>query len=240
MSDEPTERQKRLLEDEDTRFHAIGPVGTGLGMMATTEKPSKLSKRLVSFGLPSAPAIYLALAKAAHARRAAIDIEAVFTVHPNGQGTWPDNHTPLFDFFEAFTAEVVFAFSALEAFANECIPSGFSYTTLTSKKESVTFSKEEIERNVSLDEKLKRVLPQAHNLKSPAGTKRWQLFKELKKVRDRLIHLKSVDRQASGPEDQTIWGLMLTDRSRNFVDAAIEIIGAYPSLVQNRRWVQRL
>ena len=33
-----TPRQVELLEREDWRFHAIDAAGTGLGMMATTEK----------------------------------------------------------------------------------------------------------------------------------------------------------------------------------------------------------
>jgi hypothetical protein len=239
MNDQVTERQKQLLEKEDPRFHAVGPGGTGLMMLATTEKLSKLSKHVVSFGLPSAPALYLNLAKAAHARRAEIDVDAALVDHPR-QGTWPDDHTSLFDFFEAFVAEVIFAFSAIEAFANESIPPGFSYTTLNNKKESVTLTKDEIERNISLDEKLKKVLPQAHSVSSPAGAKPWQRFKELKKVRDRLIHLKSVDRRASGPEDQTIWGLMLMERRQNFAQSAREVIGAYGTLVKDRRWFKLL
>ena len=38
---------------------------------------------------------------------------------------------------------------------------------------------------------------------SPNGTKPWQDYKELKGVRDRLVHLKSIDRKASGLENQT-------------------------------------
>ena len=229
-----TPRQIELLKNEDWRFHAIDAVGTGLGMLATTEK---LSKRQISFGLPSAPALYLSLARSAHARRIAIDVDACFVVHPKPQGIWPEDHQLLFDFFELFIAEVIFSFTAIEAFANESIPANFTYSWKNAK-ETKQIARTDIERFVQLDEKLKRVLPEAHNIKSPSDTKAWQGFKELKAVRDRVVHMKSIDRRASGPEHQTIWGLMLEKKQQDFPEIAYRLIGAYESLVNSRRWFQ--
>lgn len=227
-----TPHQAELLEKEDWRFHAIDAVGTGLGMLATTEK---LAKRNLSFGLPSAPALYLSLARNAHEQRIAIDVDACFVSHPKPQGTWPEDHRALFDFFELFIAEVIFSFTAIEAFANESIPPSFTYSWKNSK-EVKQLSRADIERFVQLDEKLKRVLPEAHNVKSPAGTKAWQGFKELKAVRDRVVHMKSIDRRASGPEHQTLWGLMLEKKQQDFAEVAYQLIGGYPALVNGRRW----
>lgn len=229
-----TPRQAELLEKEDWRFHAIDAVGTGLGMLATTEE---LAKRHLSFGLPSAPALYLSLARSAHGNRSAIDVDACFINHPIPQGTWPEDHRLLFDFFELFIAEVIFSFTAIEAFANESIPPNFTYSWKNSK-EVKQLARADIERFVQLDEKLKRVLPEAHNVKSPAGTKAWQGFKELKAVRDRVVHMKSIDRRASGAEHQTLWGRMLEKKQHNFAEVAYRLIGSYSALVKGRRWYQ--
>lgn len=78
--------QVELLEKEDWRFHAIDALGTGLGMMATTEK---LGERHLNFGLPSAPALYLSLARTANKNRAEIDVETCFVSHPKPQGIYP-------------------------------------------------------------------------------------------------------------------------------------------------------
>jgi hypothetical protein len=224
--------QQNLLEAEDPRFHAIGPAGTGLGMMATVEH---FAKREVSFGLPSAPALFLNMARRAHAKRTLTDLSTVFTAHP--QGIWPENHKPLFDYFEDFSCEVIFSFTALEAFANEVIPQGFTYQFKSDKKaKPVILDKSEIERRVSLAEKLNRVIPEACSCPSPKGAKSWQAFKELKSVRDRLIHLKSIDRKASGPENQTVWGLMLDKQSVVFAELTVRVIGHYQTLVKDRRW----
>lgn len=236
MNDVATERQLALLDKEDWRFHAVGPGGTGLAMLATTEKPSRLSNRVWSFGLPSAPAMYLDLARQARLRRRAFDVTASFIEHPHPQGTWPEDHRLVFDFFQEFSAEVVFSFLAIESFANEVIPADFVYDWTNGKKEKLSLTAPQIERQVSLDEKLKRVIPQAHQIRGPSGTRTWQHFIELKKVRDRLVHLKSIDRKSSGPEQQTIWGLMIAQREVNFAHSAYSIIAAFPSLVENRRW----
>lgn len=199
-------------------------------MMATLEKNR-------GFALPSAPALYLSLARNAHNSRIAIDIDGCFFSHPDPQGTWPEDHQLLFDFFELFIAEVIFSFTAIEAFANESIPSEFIYSWKNSKVVK-QLARVEIERCVPLDEKLKKVLPQANKVKSPAGTKAWQGFKDLKSIRDRVVHMKSIDRRSSGPECQTIWGLMIEKKEKNFAEIAYQVIGSYPELISKRRWYQ--
>lgn len=229
-----TERQDKLLAAEDARFHAIGPGGNGRIMIATTEF---LDKVTVSFGLPSAPALLLNVARSAHLRRAGTDFASIFVGHPPPQGTWPESHVALFDYFENITTEVICSFTAVEAFANEVIPSDFTYEFKSGKKQDPEIlTKPDIERRVALDEKLKKVIPAACHVKSPAGTKVWQEYKELKLVRDRLIHLKSIDRKSSGPEHQTLWGLLLEKRLSIYPDMAAHIVGHFGSLVGDRRW----
>ena len=230
-----TDRQDELLRREDWRFFAITKLGTGLGMIATTEVLP--SGELANFGLPSAPALFLSLAFASHRKRAGIDAASLFDRHPAPQGTYPDNHTPLFDYFESAIAEVVFSYSAVEAAANESIPETFVYQRLWKAGQApVSLTREEIERTVPLDEKLKRVLPQALNKVSPAGGRLWPPYLELQDLRDRLIHLKSADRNDSGPEDETIWGRLLRIGPVVFPSVAADLISSFYE--PNRRWIK--
>jgi hypothetical protein len=193
------DRQDELLEKEDGRYYAIDKVGTGLGSIATTER---LKKRIVSFGLPSGPALFLHLAHHAYSKIRDIDPLSLFDEHP--QGIWPDNQKALFDFLEELISHVVFSFTALEAFANEVIPDKFTYTFVVERTgEKRTYGKDEIERRINLDEKLGIVLPKVFALTSPKGGSLWENYKTIKKARDRVIHLKSVDKRTSGPEDET-------------------------------------
>jgi hypothetical protein len=105
-------------------------------------------------------------------------------------------------------AHAVFSFTAIESFANEAIPEFFKYTIYCAGNKE-TLDKPEIERRINLDEKLDKVLPAALSVGSPKGHKVWEKYRAVKRVRNRLIHLKSIDRKASGPENETIWGTLL-------------------------------
>jgi len=227
--------QDQLLEKEDGRYCAIGKLGTGLGSIATVEK---LKKKVVSFGLPSGPALFLHLSHRAYLKVKDIDPLSLFDRHD--QGTWPDDQSKLFDFLEDSISYSVFAFTALEAFANESIPNDFKYTFKPEKTgEEKVYGKDEIERKINLDEKLHIILPNIYNVPSPKGKKVWGHYKEIKKVRDRIIHLKSVDRKASGPEDETIWGIILRMHDKPLCDFAHEIIGYFKPAISNRRWYSK-
>lgn len=99
-SDETTaQRQERLLAAEDGRQYAIDKLNTGLAAIATTER---VGTAIVSFNLPSAPALFLGLAHKAFATYKDIEIPTLFDRHP--QGMWPDDHKPLLDLCEQFAA----------------------------------------------------------------------------------------------------------------------------------------
>lgn len=226
------DRQDELLAKEDGRYYAIDKVGTGLGSIATTER---LGNNVVSFGLPSGPALFLHLAHRAYSTIKDIEPLSLFDAHP--QGIWPDNQKALFDYLEQSIAHVVFSFTALEAFTNEVIPDGFTYSfTVQRTGEKRTYAKDEIERRINLDEKLGIVLPQVFSLKTPKGGTLWEKYKTIKKTRDRIIHLKSVDKRTSGPEDETIWGTLLRIHNEPLCDHAHALIGYFEPAVQNRRY----
>jgi hypothetical protein len=137
-------------------------------------------------------------------------------------------------------SHVVFAFTALESFANEIIPQDYSYTTVDGKTgQTVTYSHDEIERYVSLDEKLSGVLPSALSVRPPKGLHIWRDFKNVKRARDRLIHLKSADRQRTGPDVETIWGYMLRNAKEPFCDHAHKLMGHFGPSVTSRRWYKK-
>jgi hypothetical protein len=228
-------RPEEQLNKEDWRFYAIDKFGTGVASIATQELLSESD--VVGFGLPSAPALFLSIAFSAHRKRTSVNVFGLFDAHPPPQGAYPDDHTPLFDYFEAVIAEIVCSHSAIEAAVNEVIPEAFVYQRSRKPgQEAVSLTRQEIERAVPLDEKLKKVLPQALNIATPAGGKLWPPYQELQDLRDRLIHLKSVDRKSSGVEDETIWGRLLRIGPTVFPRVAIEMIAHFYS--PERRWFQ--
>lgn len=245
-SDTPLDRERRLLEAEDGRFFAIdvlppgqkieggNELGAGLVSVARTERagPAKLP---VAFGLPSAPALFLNLAHKAFLSYRGLNVYRLFDRHPHG--LWPDNHGRLFDYFEAFSAHVIFTFMALESFSNEMLPEGVEFDVTDTDRGEVRYTGEDVERRVSLEDKLALFLPEVLKVPSPKGSHAWRDFKELQKTRHRLVHLKRVDRRRTADDKTpTVWGYMLNNARISFCDQAHELMGHYGPAVTGRRW----
>ena len=183
------EWQDRALASEDGRFYAIDQWTTKTRIVQTWEQ---VSTATVHFGLPSAPALFLGLAHEAFMSYKNEDLMHLFD-HP--QSLYPLDHRPLFDFYGQFAAHVVFAYTALEAWANETIPDSFVYAKTKPKtRPQETLTGSEIERHVSLREKLSDVFPLVLEVESPKGLAIWSHFRKLENTRDRIIHLKAADR----------------------------------------------
>lgn len=225
-----TDNQDELLAKHDGRYYAIDKFNTGLALLVKAEKLGKRGH--VDFGVPSSPALFLSAAQRSFLQIKDIDPSGMFYKWQNSR--IPINHSKLFDYFEVFASHVVFSFTALEAFANEAIPTDFEYQS-EKKGETIVLKKPDIERSINLDEKLHSVLPKALGVATPKGKKPWEQYKLLKKMRDRIIHLKTIDRTASGPEKESVWGMMLRSHGEPFCDYAHAMMGHYLT-ESNRRW----
>jgi len=142
----------------------------------------------------------------------------------------------VYDYLESICAAIIFAFTALEAFANEEIPEDFIYEVEEQTEAGVylvrKFDKSQIERNFSLSEKLVNILPIVMNMPSPKGNKEWEGFVHLRRFRDRIIHLKSEDRYCSKHGNmypESIWSDLLDPKQRNYPAIAKEIILCFKS-----------
>jgi hypothetical protein len=224
-----------ILEKEDPRFYAIDKFKTGVVSIATTEK---IEGEKLSFGLPSSPGLFLSLALNFKKQVDKINLTTCFDKHPYPQGTWPEDHKNLFDFFELMIGQIIFSYTAIETFSNIMIPNEYKFQfNRIDPKSTKEYDKEKIERTVSLDKKLDLILPEILSVSSPINrTELWGKFMLHKDLRDRLIHLKSVDMTASGPEINTIWGDLIRNHKTGFVILAHNIIGHFISNKSGFRW----
>lgn len=182
----------------------------------------------LKLGDPSAPALFLNLAHRSYVH--------AMEKHPLQNDTkLPKNVDPsriAYDYLEAIMSSIIFAFSSIEAWANEEIPDNYQYEYQRGSGIFVSQSKEAIERRVDLSEKLATILPEIMNVPSPKGTKIWQQFVELKRMRDRVIHLKSSDRATSKDRDlypDSIWSKLLDPSQPNYPSYAKHVITHYIS-----------
>lgn len=177
------------------------------GSQLTVVNIEKLnSKKQISFALPNATA--LCISSSIRAWKSAKKIRAESKIDKTlKKDAFFATNKDAFDYLERVMESVVMAFTALEAFVNENIPDDYKYHT--NRKKDLTLEvmdKTKIERWLSLDEKLSKVLPDALDIDSPKSHKSWSGFKNLKKIRDRIIHMKTIDRKSSGPDTVTLWG----------------------------------
>ncbi len=103
----------------------------------------------------------------------------------------------LYDYFGTTSTFVILLFTALEALVNRCITLGFVYTKVTPKKNE-SYSKKQIERYLSFDEKIKIVLPEATRKDfSKQHPVKYQHIENLKEFRDWIMHTKEAEGEST-------------------------------------------
>jgi len=98
------------------------------------------------------------------------------------------------DYIEHIQTAVVFAYTALETFANLSVPEGYTYQT-QNKSKGITevYDKEAIERRLSLKVKFQHVLREIYRTQELEHQKWWGHFSNLERYRNDIIHQKTIN-----------------------------------------------
>jgi hypothetical protein len=221
--------------DDDWRLHATARLSedwanpwTGQlvpkGSRLTVSSVIQLTKKKqLTIPLPNATALLLNSSANAFAAARAIRNSSNIDNHVRSEVAF-NSDKEAFDYLERMIEAIVLAFTALEAFVNESVPEDFVYARHAQSRIVLeATNKSSIERHVSIDEKLTSVLPEVLKCSSPKGSRSWQGYRQLKKTRDRLIHMKTEDRKSSGAEVDTVWkALFITPAPHLTVKAIID------------------
>lgn len=195
----------------------------------------------LSFGVPSMTALFLDYSLRLYAE-AQIAVESPDLLLPGdiaGLGTVHANDTAFFDFLEKRIGAVIFAYTALESFANQSIREHLEKDE-NQPTEGEIYERERRPLQVKLDE----TLPKIFGIDSPKGTEPWHEYIALEKLRDRLIHLKSIDTEnalegKSNPD--TIWPLIGSPDVAHPVAQALTMIRYFAKeWPMQRRWYAKL
>ena len=111
--------------------------------------------------------------------------------HKNYLGLFPhiEEQKKYFDYFELIISSVIFAYTALEAFANICIPEDYEFVVEKDEVKTI-YSKRAIERRYSLRDKFKLILKSIFETSDPTKEKWWDEFIDLENLRDEVVHTK--------------------------------------------------
>lgn len=179
----------------------VVPAGAAITQVALI----KYGEDRIGITIPNATALFLGLSHRYH-------VEAQYWIGKCLAAKGKFNHLPYadaFTFYERMMASVVFACTSLEAFVNEEIPDSYVYV-VSDKNYTRNFNKEQIERYWNLDTKLGDVLPSALGVPSPKGGSLWNAYDKLRNLRDRVIHMKTKDRDSRGEDKSSIWNALLS------------------------------
>jgi len=147
--------------------------------------------------------------------------ETIIPRHKRWGGSFPsiEKQQEYYDYFELIIQAVISAYTALEAFANICIPDRWEYLTESNGVKTI-YSKEAIERKFSLRDKFKKMLRVIIDTPDPSTQAWWMPFTELENLRNELIHTKQ-----STSEER--YSKLLTSSVFEFVEVHKTVIKFY-------------
>jgi hypothetical protein len=196
--------------------------------MASASCKAKINNTEVTFSVPAHAALCLNVSHNAFKQMQQIPVERLFQKTSYGNAA-EAGLSPLYTWFELMFVNIVFSFTALEAFSNQVTPDTFVFSKLRQdKKCEENYNKKQIERNLSLDVKLTEVLPKLTGTPFTKETKLWSEYSSLRAIRDRIIHVKSADIGIYDADNRSIWDELLDRRNIDSSLVAHKVIKHFP------------
>jgi hypothetical protein len=149
-------------------------------------------------------------------------------------GVMPPNERRTLDCLSDLHIAVLYAFTAIESFANHSIDQLDDNATLDvefKKGEVTQLPKSEMIRRLAIGEKLSRVVPMLTDGRNIKGTKPWELYRHLKALRDELVHVKERG-YSPDPDTPTAYDKLMRGEADNCArEATGVIIAARPTFL---------
>lgn len=114
----------------------------------------------------------------------------------------------LYDYFEHIQTSIITIYSAIEALCNVAIPLGYTLTKKNNKGVTEIWDKASIEKWISTEEKVGKIIPEILKIESPKTLPLWKHFKDLKEIRDNIIHQKQSVKQPNEVESKFLCTLL--------------------------------
>lgn len=134
-----------------------------------------------------------------------------------------DDLPKLYDYIEHIQTSIITIYSAIEALSNLAIPNDFTLTKVNQKGVTETWNKVNIERWLTTEEKIGKIVPEILGIESPSKFPFWENFKNLKQIRDDIIHQKH---SIGKPDDieSSFLQVLLNDTISSKIVAGFELI----------------
>ena len=248
-----------IIQNRDWRLQAITTTtseatlrpGTVIPFNSVVEVNGfvKLKRETIRIPTPAPAAIFLSAARQARDNASHFlthDLPQMIETAHDGTKQYPFHEdTMLFDVFQYLSATVIFSYTAIEVFANETIPDDYVYEPEKKSRGGILYvkilDKPDIQRYVSLNEKLDKIMPIICQVKSPMGTRIWEHYTRLQDIRHMLIHPKTEQWKISSPDKASdyLWTWVISPQAQEAPETAFALIQHY--LTNNKpRWVRKV
>jgi hypothetical protein len=219
-------------------IHAIDGQPVGPGIWAVAMSPLVLADGTrFAFHSPQPVAFNLVEAHR-HIARGVLERDEILSsgiVPREGDGRHGAKDTSaLLDCVGDLASGVLFAFTAIESFANHSIDQLDEAASLTLTRRDKTkrvVERNDMVRDLGTVEKLDRVVPLLTGRPSVKGSKEWHRFVELKRLRDGLVHVKDRGYSAN-PDEPSVYGQLILGMGDGCaMDAALLIRAMRPEFL---------
>lgn len=133
-----------------------------------------------------------------------------------------DNSKIIYEQISLVETAIVFGYTALETFANLSIPEEYEYSLINNKQIKETYNRESIERWITLNEKISKILPEVYGTSDIKRKKLWNQFIIFENYRHEIIHQKSIDKTS-------FYRKYFKNNIYNYLEVPRQIIGFYYS-----------
>jgi hypothetical protein len=236
----------RVAADVPPAYPGGPPINKG-DLLITTALTKDDQGIPLGFTRPRVTALMLSIALDAAEKATKLRSSLVFRAAPTPFGTGKGVVSPsvpsLFDFFEQSIIAVTFSYQAIEAFCNETIEERvkgtFPLQANSRKKTMRIYRIDELQGELSVERKLRSVLPNLLTRPSPEGEAIWNGFCGLKRVRDTFTHLRSADAYKSSIDEQSLFFELFQTKPMAYPKYAIDIIQHFNENTGIPLWLQR-
>lgn len=139
-------------------------------------------------------------------------------------GTYmPLNSSRAIDCLADLAAATWFSFTAIESLANHAIEMLDDDVVIERRGRAI--AKQDLVRELGIDDKLKRVVPMVKGGVSISGTRAWEKYRNLKSLRDELLHVKRRGYDPD-PSERTAYDRLMVGDADSCADDALAVIDA--------------
>jgi len=182
----------------------------------------KLNNLEFSYSVPNNIALSLSLMKKSLIKSGKL-FKKLLEGSKNGKLEISDsNRSILFDYFEEIQTSIIFSYIAIEGFSNAVIPDTYKYEKINEKGVTEIWNKENIERWMSTSDKVGTIIPKILNSDDIKKESFWIKFKELEKLRNDIVHQKTIE---SGTKlDSKLYQEMLNKTITDKIQSSLKVI----------------